>query len=294
METVSSSTNQNAKSLSMKNMRLSRPVYRLLVRFIGPAITVGGVVLSLIQVQQASEQTELAKAQTKQAIKLNSQMSTVLNKMSTKRIGEFPDNMPKILDLLKRTKKSLYVLTDVPAYGQFSSPLEYMEYKNWFIKNGGKFDIRIVTYSPKKRSGKIKQQFDFESQNFSSWIKPAATRNKVVNYLKITPGISKIDSLDEHRLFYLLETVNIDFINSLRNSGIDYQEEDSSDFPLFMWIRDEEEAVISFINFPKNTTEVVFESVDQSLVGVMKDIFLGAHSNSKSIHKTQNQNIAVK
>lgn len=294
MENASKSSSENAKFFTMRNIRISRPIYRLLVRFIGPAITVGGVVLSLIQVKQASDQTELAKDQTKQATKLNTQMAKVLGQMSTKRIGEFPANMPKVLNLLKRTKKSLYVLTDVPAYGQFSSPLEYMEYKNWFIKNGGKFDIRIVTYSPKKRSGKIKQQFNFENENFSAWIKKDSTRNKVINYLKITPGINKIDSLNEHRLFHLLETVNIEFINSLRNSEIDYQEEDVSAFPLFLWIRDEEEAVISFINFPRNTTEVVFESVDQSLVGVLRDIFLGAHSNSKSIHKTPAQSIAVK
>lgn len=286
------SPSNNNNYIVISKSRFKRMIFRFLIRFVGPFFTVFGLILSIYQVWQANEQSIDAEKST-------NQIKEILDKISTKNIGEFPNNFSKINTLLKNTTKSLYVLADVPAYGQFSSPNEFMDYRNWFTQNGisKNIEIKMITYNAQKRGLKIREQFSEENaDDFKKWISKPEIIAKLTNYNQSIFPNDTLDSkkLSEEQFYKIIESVNEDFVKTIKNkTRIKYVEEVRNNFPLFIWIRDDEEAIFSFINFPSNTTEVSFQTVDKQLINVLKDIFDGAYKSCQRNNRNAAQNATV-
>jgi hypothetical protein len=51
---------------------------------------------------------------------------TILNYATTRYVAEFPDNVPEITKLVSGTCGSLKILVDVPGYGMYSSPDNFL------------------------------------------------------------------------------------------------------------------------------------------------------------------------
>jgi hypothetical protein len=63
--------------------------------------------------EQLKSINEISDTTTKQFESINK----ISESLSTRYVGNFPENMDAIIDLISRTKHKLVILTDVPAYG---------------------------------------------------------------------------------------------------------------------------------------------------------------------------------
>ncbi|MCF0039791.1 hypothetical protein [Dyadobacter fanqingshengii] len=261
---------------------LSRNTYRFIIRFGGPFFTVLGLVLSIFQVYQATADSK----------ENQDRMVEILAKMSTKNIGEFPANLNKINILLENAKDSVHILADVPAYGQFSSPDDYLKYKRFLdgINAGSKrkIEVKMVTYGADKRIEKIREQFS-QAKIIYTELNPNGTlKKKIDNYFEklFTRRQNEKIDIKEYDLYRYIEEVNKNLVYSIKTTTtIDYLEENRSNFPMFIWVRDGEEAIFSLINYPNNTTEVAFETVDKPLVSMLENIFQGAYLQASNSPK---------
>jgi len=277
MKTTLDTTDSN--EVNIGPFSLSRNTYRFIIRFGAPFFTVVGLVLSLFQVYQANEDSKDNQLQ----------MKEILSKMSTKNIGEFPSNLNKINLLMENAKDSIHILADVPAYGQFSSPDDYLKYKRFLEginpNSGKRVNVKMVTYGQLKRVQKIKEQFSYNKINYEELPLNSTLKKKIDNYFEtlfIKRQNEKFDLVD-YKLYEYLESINNNLVKTLQEeTTIDYSEENSENFPMFIWIRDGEEAIFSLINYPSNTTEVAFETIDKSLVTMLEKIFQGAYQQTKN------------
>lgn len=84
----------------------------------------------------------------------------ILQKLTTKPIGFFPEFIPQINDCLQEANGKIYIASDVPAYGIFSNPSEFIRYEH-IIKdkeiNG--IEINIITLSRNQADWIYEHQF---------------------------------------------------------------------------------------------------------------------------------------
>ena len=104
---------------------------------LAPVFTVVGLILTLIglifavqQVRQAREQEKHISEIVEKSSNQQAAMSEIANAISTRYIGTFPENMDAINALINSTKNSLFIVVDIPAYGNYSSPEAYQGYNN--------------------------------------------------------------------------------------------------------------------------------------------------------------------
>ena len=85
-------------------------------------------------------------------------IADVFGSLSTKYVGHFPGNMEEITKLVSNTKRSLVILSDVPAYGQYSNPLGFPDYKqaiNELLKPKNHILVTLITGNKEKRRSRL-------------------------------------------------------------------------------------------------------------------------------------------
>jgi hypothetical protein len=221
----------------------------------GPAITVIALVLSALQFAYAAWSTQ--------------QINRIADSISTQYVDVFPNNMPDIISLINRTQKNLTVITDVAAYGHFSSPdnsTEYIRALNDLNNSKKGVQIQILYYEPTKGAHKLAEQFASEISDWKAFTDGSA----YLNYSKYHQGNLPQDAESLYRQIIQagekLRT-NLQGINSRTKVTTT-----SDDLQIFMWIRDGEEAMFSLHNYGPNTREDSFKTIDKRFITRLKAI----------------------
>ncbi|WAC12447.1 hypothetical protein [Dyadobacter pollutisoli] len=273
--------------------QISRVTLRSIMRYGSRLLAITTIVFTLIKMYQANEQNIATQRQTLMIQKniavttkthrhLTSQIEGIVEKMSTQSIGQFPENLVEINRLFRRSKRKLHILADVPCYGQFSSPAEYNRYRDFLLFNNkdDSLEIQMVTYGSEKRTEKSRQQFEAAMRDkggFEKW--KVDRKQKILNYLSKHRSEITFEKLQPLHFYNLLERNNSKLATSLREN-LNFRETEKFDLPMFIWISDDKEAIFSLINFPNNSTEVAFKTIDKNLVAVLDSIFVGIYKNS--------------
>lgn len=179
--------------------------------------------------------------------------------LSTRVVGNFPDNVSEITDLLGAAKGQVVVVCDSPAYGFFSNRKAYLDYRHklqTLVDDG--VEIKMVTFD-RERSieasraqfgediGKIRELDAYKQHFIEAEGAQPRTAEEFFEYLE-----SKVDREREVFANVLAET----------NGSI----------PLYFWIVDGREAVFSFPTLRKQPPEVAFRTSDKWLIEIFKDI----------------------
>jgi hypothetical protein len=263
-ESASGSPSEPSKS----NLRLylTRGAH-FLVRIIGPSLTVAALLLAIIQLYQANKAernnkraAEETKIETQKIADRYKELSILA---TTQYVDVFPKNMPKIIELIQGTRNSLTVITDVAAYGHFSSPGDsdrYIRELGALSSPERKIEIRLLCYNSNETKRHLKEQFpDFdvlkESPQFDAY-KPWHQND--------LPQ-SKDDLINQ------IDEAGIVFLNSLKTLKPVIRRT-SKELPIFMWISDDKTAIFSLHNYGQSPREHSFTTNDPRFIQRLKEI----------------------
>ena len=182
-------------------------------------------------------------------------------------IGNFPDNMERINELVSRAKRRLIVVTDLAAYGAFSAPEEHTNYKLRLeeMKNN-EVELSALVYSDEVARGSVGDQFQklLKETSLSDFL-----HSELMDRFVEKNGIAR-PSDEREFLDMVVEKNRIVRENEpFRNVTKCV----AGRFPVFLWIRDNEEAVFSFYNLGQESREVSFYTNKPSLVKILIDIY---------------------
>jgi hypothetical protein len=191
----------------------------------------------------------------------------LLVRSKTQFIGTLPDNLTDIIELIKTTKKELFIAVDFPSYGCYSDPELNDDYQKAIYdilrKQGVK--LRMIIYGNQKALSASKEQF--EHLNWEN-INSSADFETFVNYHR---GRSNIHNFDDLVKSFL--DLDNEFITQLNNRGFSSITKTESTLPMYMWISDKERAIFSFYNLKGNSSEVSFFTKDSKVISILRSIF---------------------
>lgn len=239
---------------------------RVFTTVVGPILTIVGLVLTIVGLM-------LAIYQYRQAVAQEDRITQIANAISTKNIGPFPNNITYINDLIRGTKHSLWVMTDIPAYGQFSNPAGYSDYRGNMDKIAhpkSGIELKLLVYNSERRSQAFADQFK-RIEDFKEFQK----QDRFKNYFDFWKKTKPVPN-NKKELRAILEAEHLDLKCHLAKLGVELHETGTT-LPLFVWVSDEKEAIFSFINYPENSSEVSFHTNDKELVNVLLKIVKGIY-----------------
>jgi class 3 adenylate cyclase len=162
-----------------------------------------------------------------------------------------------------------YVLTyvDFPAYGSFSHPEKYDEYRALLLRIAEKRKMRIAVLSPRIAETSSKLQFSLDDYTTLLGDKRAAVENYV----------GTVDPSYDQFVHALLKRDH-DLLGELEQRGIKGVEQ-NTDPRVHIWIRGSSEAVVSFVFITTGRTgqewnETGFYTSSSDLVTILRDYIL--------------------
>lgn len=183
---------------------------------------------------------------------------------ATEYVGNFPANMTAINELLNDVTSTLVVAADVPAYGSFSNPTAYEEYKQNLRKLlTTNRTVTYLIYDEATAERVTRAQFNVEWATFSA-------SEKFSNWRKFHRKDPIPQNLDE--FLNILKRINDELKSELLQLGATVKTV-SSDLPVFLWVADDERAIFSFYNLKgREVTEVSFQTNDANLIQVLNEL----------------------
>lgn len=206
-------------------------------------------------------------------------LELVTEALPTRVLGEFPEVLERHAEFIERTERYLKIVVDVPSYGIFSDFAGYQAYQRALedcLLHGRDLSIIFLT-----KMGRRKLNEEFATQEARSWAPQYAegvrewhTRAKAYD-----PTLPEATSFDEY--LNVLEHTNEHALKRLENAAMTGSDrvgrklftlrETSSMFPLYLWVRDGEEAVFAVAMLSVGIArEIAFITRDLGLVKALE------------------------
>ncbi len=256
---------------------------------LSPALGVAGIAVSIYALIVTSYDFQELKSNNESLRSLSEQIKTetenlnqVVSSVSTRYVGEFPENMEDLEQLLERSNKSLYIIADVIGYGAFSRNDFYQRYHEILRDklNKGDFAIEILIYNDSIRIEAMKEQFGKVDWGSDSLQKKLPDFKKFLwerSWTLKKPDSSDIwNILSKENLIQLSSYLNKDLIQELENIKPEKQiiELDKRQ-DVFIWLADDNRGIFSYLNYGFNDHEVSFYTRDVNFIEVLKDRVVG-------------------
>jgi hypothetical protein len=198
--------------------------------------------------------------------RLKKDVEAVAKSMSTRFIGQFPDSMPEIIDVIKRTDSTLDIMADVCAFGHYSQPILFQEYKNKIVElaNKKKLTVRMLIYNSDIELAIRKNQFPqnkFDQEKSSERYDRFYGANLDLNRGGDWAGFMKMLQAEQDAHF-----------RSFNNAGVEIKQL-SENVLVSLWMEDREDLVFSFHNRLDYEKEVSFRTRDGNLISVLHTVF---------------------
>lgn len=221
-----------------------------LITILGMVLTLVALVAAIWQLKQASEQT--------------AQLSAIKQSLSTQFLGLFPYFNEEIAELIRNANSSVEVFCDLPGYGMITNNVAWFRI-NSEIQNSKARGIRPrMTFFDQERRRKIimdqANQIASSGGDMTSDFKAALEKifDTKVNDFSAVDFVE--NCLAEHRR--IVE-------NDFRGSDV---EEVSANIPVYFWLVDDREAIISIPVYSEEVTEYGFKTRDVSFISALKSI----------------------
>jgi hypothetical protein len=224
----------------------------------------------------------LAVYQSYQAIKSEQKIEAIAGSVSTQYVNVFPDNMPKINELLEKTQKSLVIVSDIGAYGHFSSPHNSNSYVGELDRLSDpakKIDLEFICYSRAAADEHLQDQFglntllaSFNGDQGKAWQKFHDDHKDA--FAAYRPWHYNKEPIDMDDLKKQINDATDGLLTMLRSRK--GQESiylaSKTELPIFMWIIDDKEAIFSFHTYGQNAREDSFRTTDPRFIARLKEI----------------------
>jgi hypothetical protein len=259
-------TNPAAQQPNHAPQNKLRKFWQLMID-IGPALTVLALFLSIFQLIQASCGAR--------------DIRQIANSVSTRYEDVFPNNMPEIIELINRTEHSLTIITDVAAYGHYSSPpnsaryIQALESVNYPDRN---IRIEILCYDSETAHKKLADQFAIT--DFEVYKSKKENQETLMTYAKWHNG-KVLQNAGE--IYDAIIQADDALLISLKSNAVTRVKTTSNDLPIFMWIRDDKEAIFSLHNYGQSPREDSFRTTDERFIARLKAIAKAEFEEPKQI-----------
>lgn len=198
-------------------------------------------------------------------------------------VGTFPDNMKTITRVAKDTKVKLLVVGDYCAYGHYSNPEGYKEYiQTLETLADNNVSVDMYLYDDETTRKTLISQFtsDFRkienSQKFKHYFDDVHRSD-----LKRPRSLTEFESV--------MNTQQKSCVDELSAKGVSIHRTISNTLPLFIWLRDGDEAVFSVYNLGDNAREVSIATKDKTLVNLLEEIYTQAVRRSSTVAAASTQ-----
>ena len=205
-------------------------------------------------------------------------IQAVVELHATQFIGEFPQNMPNINELMSDGANKIIVAMDFPAYGIYSNPDEFDKYSTWMKKAMKEKRLTVIVYDKLNSDRATKRQF---SGTNIEQIKATKTYE---HYKARFSANTEHNTKEE--FFESLRLLHRGFLKELIDGGavvhLSHEE-----MPVYVWLNGKQRAIFSFYNMKEggNSPEVSFHSVDKHLINVLDSIVAGYLGSSSATLK---------
>jgi hypothetical protein len=198
-------------------------------------------------------------------------------KTSTHYVNKFPEFIAKIIELIEGVEKTLVIFCDIPAYGNFSDPHNFEDYRHALadlidMKNDEKgFKLELVCLGSESRLRSYNEVLD----EWETWrldhqdkLREYLLRRKTFWFGIHLPSEAqlgeKLNSMKKEDFKKLLERANEEMLGG-PFSTIEAVEIEGR-MPIFFWLADEREAIFSIPANREEDTELGFSTCDPKLI----------------------------
>jgi hypothetical protein len=196
-------------------------------------------------------------------------LNSILLTQSTHHIGQFPDYISAIAELIGQAKKGIVILCDFPAYGSFSASHDFLKYRHAIER---KIDedvpVKITYLSPACRLALTREQFSKEEKIWDGWKKKNHERFRA--FLQSHDSEISVDDLSIEQFAAFLEEEDVRMVDETF-ARADTLPTDTY-IPLYFWLIDESSAVFAIPSFSEKSTEHGFYTLDPHLISGFLDI----------------------
>ncbi len=208
--------------------------------------------------------------------------------LETRKLGVFPENMNEINKLVDSADSKIEIFVDYFAYGLYSHPKIFSKYyevlrRKISVANNSEnsLSIEIYCYSDKllnivnevifkelswdeiKNSERFKNYYSFyQNGNFNN------SREMVEQLNQLKSKEDFLSYLVEHNRKYI-QLLFPDNTNGLPQSKNVSLKKTNTEFPCFLWIKDDEEIILSFAGYRNNTGRCI-QTKDKELLDLVR------------------------
>lgn len=244
------------------------------VEMVGLILSVIGLIVAFIallvgfyHVYEIRKQVKELRTQTEQAQAHARALDILRRELPTRYIGQFPEYLQQIVDLLDRAQKEIVIFCDVPAYGSFSSPKRFMKYRQKLEdKLADNVPVQVTCLNNAGRMKVTRKQFS--RTPWDEWIKDPKNGEQLKWFLK---HHGKTDELSGDEFISLLEEDDEGMLKILRGAGAEVSEV-NRDILLYYWLVDNQEAIFAIMVLSEKAIEYGFRTTDQQLINALSEM----------------------
>jgi hypothetical protein len=222
----------------------------------------------------------LAIYQQRSASKQTSELKEIRHSLSTQYIGQFPDYISKVVDLVKSAKTEVLIAYGQVTFGMFSYREKWLEYRTTLEQklNEGK-TVDLIFLNEKQRRNHQIEQFGLAQKSWKEKLDDPEFKARMDTFAKHY-ATTQAEKMDSEMFLSLLELQQKKPLEDSFRTAI--KTEASSPFAIHFWIADGSRAVFTMPNFVEGPTEFGFLTSDTRLIQALRSIHTRQKRNAKA------------
>jgi hypothetical protein len=242
--------------------------FRTITYSLASAVALIGLSLAIWQTYSSVNLSDSLQELTDSSANLNANLQKLAESTSTRYIGVFPDNMDDIIQLIENTRNSLLVVTDAVGYGHFSAPDRFETYWSGIRKLRAEkdVDVKVVVYDDERARLAREEQLGVMANEDFREFQESSELMKYAKWKPIKAERMKENEEAVHEVFSINES---EFLASFLEAGIFVHQTDR-DIPIFMWISDNQRAIMCMLAKQRKALEYAFETHDAKLIHALE------------------------
>ena len=222
----------------------------------------------------------LAVYQERSAKKQITELKEIRLSLSTQYIGQFPDYISNVVDLIKSAKTEILIAYGQVTFGIFSYREKWLEYRTTLEQklHEGK-TVDLLCLDEKERRNHQIEQFGLTKKSWKEKLNDPEFKRRVDTFTKHYAS-EQTENMDGEILLNLLERQQKKSLEDYFRTAI--KTEVSSPFAIHLWIVDGSRAIFTVPNFAEGPTEFGFLTSDTRLIQALRSIHIRQKRNAKA------------
>jgi hypothetical protein len=231
-------------------------------RTLEETLAIGGIALAYIHANRL-------KKQVKGVQEIRGGLEEIRESLPTQPLGEFPLYLRDIVRLVQQAKQKITIFCDVPAYGVFSDPDEFLKY-TFALEERASHDVQLTIACLKTDLRVRKTDQEFTKPNWEEWKKDERNLEHIKRLLNHHGLKTQPSDVTRGELVKLLCAVDNDTLEHTFAAATQVLLPVS--IPLYFWLVDDTFAVFAIPSYHDRAIEHGFYTQDPWLIQGLRDI----------------------